>query len=62
MVLASALRAVAQANPLTYEVEAMRRVLLDVGADRLALDAVMLVASTALAIAGATRLYPRRVM
>lgn len=56
------LRAVAQANPLTYEVEAMRRLLLDVGPDRLALDAVVLVVGTALAVAGATRLYPRRVM
>ena len=56
------LRAVAQANPLTYEVEAMRRLLLDVGPDRLALDAVVLVGGAALAVAGATRLYPRRVM
>lgn len=56
------LRAVAQANPLTYEVEAMRRLLLDVGPDRLALDAVVLVVGTALAVAGATRLYPRRAM
>lgn len=40
----------------------MRRLLLEVGPDRLALDAVVLVAGTALAVAGATRLYPRRVM
>lgn len=56
------LRAVAHANPLTYEVEIMRRLLLEVGPDRLVLDVAVLLAGTVVAVAAATRLYPRRVM
>lgn len=56
------LRAAAHANPLTYEVEAMRRLLLDVGPNRIALDLAVLLAGAVAAVALATRLYPRRVM
>ena len=56
------LRAVAHANPLTYEVEIMRRLLLGVGPNRLVLDVAVLLAATVFAVAAATRLYPRRVM
>ena len=56
------LRAVAYANPLTYEVEIMRRLLLEVGPNRLVLDVAVLVGGTVVAVAAATRLYPRRVM
>ncbi|MDQ3896875.1 MAG: ABC transporter permease [Actinomycetota bacterium] len=56
------LQAAARANPLTYEVEAMRRLLLDVGPNRIAVDLAVLVAGAALAVAVASRLYPRRVM
>jgi len=56
------LRAVAHGNPLTYEVEIMRRLLLDVGPNRLLVDASVLVVGTAVAVALASRLYPRRVM
>ena len=56
------LQTVARANPLTYEVEMMRRLLLDVGPNRLVLDTAVLVAGTVVAVAAATRLYPRRVM
>jgi ABC-2 type transport system permease protein len=56
------LRAVARANPLTYEVEIMRRLLLDSGPDRLLVDGAALLSGTVLAVAAATRLYPRRVI
>lgn len=56
------LRAAAHANPLTYEVEIMRRLLLDVGPDRLFLDVTVLAVATDVAVALASRLYPRRVM
>lgn len=56
------LRAVAHANPLTYEVEIMRRLLLDVGPNRLLPDVTVLTAATAVAVALASRLYPKRVM
>ena len=56
------LRAVARGNPLTYEVEIMRRLLLDVGPNRLLVDASALVVGTVVAVALASRLYPRRVM
>jgi ABC-2 type transport system permease protein len=56
------LRVVAHANPLTYEVEIMRRLLLQVGPNRLVLDLTVLLAGTAVAVAVASRLYPRRVM
>ena len=56
------LRAVAQANPLTYEVELLRRFLLDFGPDRLVRDLILLVLATAAATVVASWAYPRRVM
>ena len=56
------LRAVAHANPLTYMVEIMRRLLLEVGPNRLVLDVVVLLVASVVAVAVATWLYPRRVM
>ena len=56
------LRIAARANPLTYEVEVMRRLLLDVGPSRIALDLTALLTGTVVAVALASRLYPRRVM
>ena len=56
------LRAVAQANPLTYQVEVLRHLLVGVGPDRLLLDAVVLLVSTVVVIAIASRTFPRRVM
>jgi ABC-2 type transport system permease protein len=56
------LRTAADANPLTYEVEIMRRLLLGVGPNRLFVDAIVLMAATVVAVALASRLYPRRVM
>lgn len=55
------MKAIARANPLTYQVEALRRMLVGVGPDRLVLDAVVLVAVTAVLVAVAARTYPRRV-
>ncbi len=56
------LRFVAQANPLTYEVAIMRRLLLEVGPSRMLLDLAVLLGGTAVAVVLASRLYPRRVM
>ena len=56
------LPAVAQANPLTYEVEIMRRLLLDIGPNRLLVDTSVLVGGTVVAVALASRLYRRRLM
>ncbi len=56
------LQAVSRANPLTYQVEILRRLLVDVGPNRVALDAAILVAATALMVAIASRTFPRRVM
>jgi ABC-2 type transport system permease protein len=56
------LRTAADANPLTYEVEIMRRLLLGVGPNRLFVDTIVLMAATVVAVALASRLYPRRVM
>lgn len=55
------LQAVARVNPLTYQVEALRQMLVGVGPDRLLLDATVLVAVTASLVAVAARTYPRRV-
>lgn len=55
------LQALAVANPLTYQVEAMRRLLVGVGPDRLLVDLGVLVAVTAGAVAVASRTYPARV-
>lgn len=56
------LQAVSRANPLTYQVEILRRMLVGVGPDRLLLDAVVLVACTVVMVAVASRTFPRRVM
>ena len=55
------LQAVARVNPLTYQVEALRRMLVGVGPDRLLVDAAVLAAVTAALVAVAARTYPRRV-
>ena len=56
------LQIVARANPLTYEVEIMRRLLLGIGPNRMVLDFAALLVATAVFVALASRLYPRRVM
>ncbi|MDP9403583.1 MAG: ABC transporter permease [Actinomycetota bacterium] len=56
------LQVVARANPLTYEVEVLRRLLLGLGPQRLLLDVAILAGGTVLAVAVASRTYPRRVM
>jgi ABC-type polysaccharide/polyol phosphate export permease len=56
------LRAVAEANPLTYEVELLRQLLVGVGPDRMLFDVVVLVAWTIVAVAIASRTFPRRVI
>ncbi len=56
------LQAVARANPLTYQVEILRRLLVGVGPDRLAFDAAVLLVSTVVVVAVASRTFPRRVM
>lgn len=55
------MQAISWANPLTYQVEALRQMLVGVGPDRLALDAAVLVATTFVLVAVAARTYPRRV-
>jgi ABC-2 type transport system permease protein len=56
------LQAVSRANPLTYQVEVLRRLLVGVGPDRVLLDAAVLVAATVVMVAIASRTFPRRVM
>ncbi len=56
------LQAVSRANPLTYQVEILRNLLVGVGPDRLLLDAVVLVGCTVVVVAIASRTFPRRVM
>jgi ABC-2 type transport system permease protein len=56
------LQAVAWVNPLTYEVEALRRLLLGAGPDRVLQDVAILIAGLVLAVAIAARTYPRRVV
>jgi ABC-2 type transport system permease protein len=56
------LRWVANANPLTYELEALRRFLVDVGPDRLAVDFAVILAGVVVAVAAATKVYPRVVV
>jgi ABC-2 type transport system permease protein len=56
------LRTVAQANPLTYEVELLRALLLDVGPDRLARDLAILLVATVVPVVIAAWTYPRRVL
>ena len=55
------MQAIARVNPLTYQVEALRRMLVGVGPDRLVVDAVVLVSVTSVLVAVAARTYPRRV-
>lgn len=54
------LRAVATVNPLTYLVEALRRLLVGMGPDRVGVDLLWLVAGIAILAAVATRTYPRK--
>lgn len=55
------LRGVARINPLSYQVDALRRLMLESGHSQfgLGLDAAVLLSVTALLIVIATRLYPR---
>lgn len=55
------MQAIARVNPLTYQVEALRQLLVGVGPDRLAVDAVVLISVTSVLVAVAARTYPRRV-
>lgn len=55
------MRVVARANPLTHLVEILRRLLVGVGPNRLGPNAVVLVLGTVLAIAVASRTFPKRV-
>jgi ABC-2 type transport system permease protein len=61
-IMPSWLQTATWANPLTYEVEALRRLLLGAGPDRVLQDIAMLVAGIAIFVAIAARTYPRRVM
>ena len=56
------LQTVARVNPLTYQVEVLRRLLVGVGPDRLLLDAAVLLGGTVLTVAVASRTFPKRVM
>lgn len=56
------LQAISRANPLTYLVEMLRRLLVGVGPDRLAVDSLVLLVATVLTVAVATRTFPRRVV
>jgi ABC-2 type transport system permease protein len=55
------LRAIASVNPLTYEVDALRALMLTggVSAFGLSLDAAVLLGTSAVLVAVAARLYPR---
>jgi ABC-2 type transport system permease protein len=56
------LQAVTWVNPLTYEVELLRQLLVDVGPNRMLLDVAVLLAWTVAAVAIASRTFPRRVI
>ncbi len=56
------LRTLSLGNPLTYEVELLRRLLVGVGPSRVALDVAVLMGGTVVAVLVASRTYPRRVM
>ncbi len=56
------LQVVARFNPLTYLVEMLRQLLVDVGPDRLLLDAGVLVGGIVVTVAIASRTFPRRVL
>lgn len=52
------LQTVAKGNPLTYEVELLRYLLVGVGPGRVLVPIVVLVGGTALAVVVASRTYP----
>lgn len=56
------LQGVAKANPLTYLVEMLRRLLVGVGPDRLGLDVAVLLGGIVVTVAVASRTFPRRVL
>jgi len=56
------LQGVAQANPLTYLVEMLRRLLVGVGPNRIAFDVAVLLAGIVVTVAIASRTFPRRVV
>lgn len=56
------LQGVAQGNPLTYLVEMLRRLLVGVGPNRLLVDVAVLVGGIVVAVAVASRTFPRRVL
>ena len=56
------LQALSRVNPLTYEVQGLRELLLGIGSGELWLDVLVLVAFFVVLAAAATRLYPRAVL
>jgi ABC-2 type transport system permease protein len=56
------LQAVANVNPLTYLVELLRQLLVDVGPDRLLIDVSVLLGGIVVSVAIASRTFPRRVL
>jgi len=63
-IMPSWLKMISLANPLTYEVDALRALMLTGGSSRfgLGVDCLLLVAVTAVLVAIAARLYPRMTM
>lgn len=55
------LQGVARVNPLTYLVEMLRRLLVGVGPNRILLDVAVLLGGIVVAVAVASRTFPRRV-
>jgi ABC-2 type transport system permease protein len=56
------LQGVAKGNPLTYLVEMLRRLLVGVGPNRILFDVAVLLAGIVVAVAIASRTFPRRVL
>lgn len=56
------LQGVAKGNPLTYLVEMLRRLLVGVGPNRIAVDVAVLLAGILVTVAIASRTFPRRVL
>jgi ABC-2 type transport system permease protein len=56
------LRAVAHVNPLTYEVEGLRQLLIGAGGGIVWLDFLVVAAFFAAMLAAATRAYPRAIL
>jgi len=56
------LHVIARVNPLTYEVQGLREMLVGVGGGELGLDFGVVFVFTALMVALATRLYPRAIL